>query len=148
MPRMPYLELKGSVVTKSNKIKGSAPTLFDTRNSRRLVDNPNDVLSPYRLYSLMRGFAHPDQEFVYCYKAPRELLEQFSRIRECRGYQMTPTRRIGKNSIGKVHFKSNDFVYLFFFLLNVRPFLSIVLRKTQRKGTNRGRTLVQEPLLA
>jgi hypothetical protein len=102
MPGMAYLELKGSVVTKCNKIKGSAPTLFETRNSRRLVDNPNDLLSPYRLYNLMRGFAHPDQEFVYCYKAKRLLLEQFSRLPACRGYQMDPTRRLGKNSIGKV----------------------------------------------
>jgi hypothetical protein len=99
---MPYLELKGSVITKGTKIKGSAPTLFDTRNARRLVDNPNDVLSPYRLFHLMRGFAHPDQEFIYCYKGSRELLQQYSRLPDCAGFQMNPTRRIGKNSVGKV----------------------------------------------
>mgnify|MGYP000167097994 CR=1 FL=1 len=102
MPGMPYLELKGSLVTKGLKIKGCAPTLFDTRNSRRLVDNPNDVLSPYRLYTLMRGFAHPDQEFIYCYKGNCELLDQYASLPDCRGFQMNPTRRIGKNSIGKV----------------------------------------------
>jgi hypothetical protein len=64
IPGMAYLELKGSVVTKRNKVRGSAPTLFDTRNARCLVDNPNDVLSPYRFYNLMRGLAHPYQEFL------------------------------------------------------------------------------------
>jgi hypothetical protein len=63
-----YLELKGSLVTKGNKIKGLAPTLYDMRNARRLVDNPNKVLSQYHLYLLICGFAHPDQEFIYCYK--------------------------------------------------------------------------------
>jgi hypothetical protein len=29
MPGMAYLELEGSLITKGNKIKGSAPTLFD-----------------------------------------------------------------------------------------------------------------------
>ncbi len=52
MPGMAYLEQKGSLVTKGNKIKGSAPTLYDTRNSRCLVHNPNDVLSPFRLFEL------------------------------------------------------------------------------------------------
>jgi hypothetical protein len=66
MPGMPYSELKGSLVTKGLKIKGGAPTLFDTRNSGCLVDNPNDVLNPYRLYGLMRGFAHPNKDFMYC----------------------------------------------------------------------------------
>jgi hypothetical protein len=102
MPGMCYLELKGSVITKGNKIKGCAPTLFDTRNARRLVHNPNDILSPYRLFLLMRGFAHPDQEFVYCYKGNHGLLEQYSSLPDCAGFQMNPTRRVGKNSIGKV----------------------------------------------
>lgn len=105
MPGMAYLELKGSIVTKGNKIKGTSATLYDTRNARRLVDNPNDVLSPYRLYEIMRGFAHPDQEFVYCYKASQQLLEQYARLPECSGFQMDPGRRIGKNSVGKVRIK-------------------------------------------
>jgi hypothetical protein len=50
------------------------------------VDNPNDVLSPYRLYNLMRGFAHPDQEFMYCYKVNRELLVQYISLPNCRVY--------------------------------------------------------------
>jgi hypothetical protein len=66
MPGMAYLELKGSLITEGNKIKGSAPALFDSRNLRRLVHNPNDLLSMYHLYELLRGFVHPDQEFVYC----------------------------------------------------------------------------------
>jgi hypothetical protein len=102
MPGMKFLELKGSLVDKSNKIKGSAPTLFDNRNARRLVHNPNDVLSPYRLYELLHGFAHPDQQFVYCYKGSRALLEQYESLPECCGFQTDPTKRIGKNSIGKV----------------------------------------------
>jgi hypothetical protein len=102
MPGMAYLELKGSLITKGNKIKGSAPTLFDTRNSRRLVHNPNNILSPYRLYDLLRGFAHPDQEFIYCYKANQGLLDQYQSLPACRGFQTNPTKRIGRNSIGKV----------------------------------------------
>jgi hypothetical protein len=102
MPGMAFLELKGSLVDKSNKIKGSAPTLFDTRNSRRLVHNPNDVLSPYGLYMLLRGFAHPDQQFIYCYKANEQLLEQYASLPECCGFQMNPTRQMGKNAIAKV----------------------------------------------
>ena len=102
MPGMAYLELKGSTVDKSHKIKGSAPTLFEKRRARRLVHNPNDVLSPYRLYQLLRGFAHPDQVFTYCYKANDGLIGQYQSLPECRGYQMNPTRRIGKGSIGKV----------------------------------------------
>jgi hypothetical protein len=54
---MAYLELKGSLMTKGNKIKGLAPTLYDMRNARRLVDNPNEVLSQYHLYLLICGFA-------------------------------------------------------------------------------------------
>ncbi len=115
MPGMAYLELKGSLVTKGNKIKGSAPTLYDTRNSRRLVHNPNDVLSPFRLFELMRGFAHPDQEFVYCYKGNRELLDQYASLPDCRGFQMNPTRHVGKNSIGKVSAKCKCFLYVIFF---------------------------------
>jgi hypothetical protein len=114
MPGMPYLELKGSLVTKGNKIKGSAPTLFDTRNARRLVDNFNDPLSPYGLYELLRGFSPPDQEFIYCYKANRDLLDQYSRLPDCRGFQTNPTRRIGKNSVGKVRAKLKYFSYYFF----------------------------------
>ncbi len=102
MPGMASLELKGSTVDKSHKIKGSAPTLFEKRRARRLVHNPNDVLSPYRLYQLLRGFAHPDQVFIYCYKANDGLIRQYQSLPECRGYQMNPTRRIGKGSIGKV----------------------------------------------
>jgi hypothetical protein len=44
MPGMLYFELEGYLVTKGNKIKCSAPTRFDTRNVRCLVNNPNDVL--------------------------------------------------------------------------------------------------------
>ncbi len=102
MPGMAYLELKGSIVTKCNKIKGSAPTLYNTRKARRLVDNPNDVLSPYHLYNLMRGFAHPYQEFRYCYKGDHELLEQYISLPGCHGFQRNPTHRVRKNSIGKV----------------------------------------------
>jgi hypothetical protein len=110
MPGMAYLELKGSLVDKSNKIKGSAPTLFDTRNARRLVHNPNDLLSPYRLYLLLRGYAHPDQQFIYCYKGNAQLLEQYASLPECGGYQMNPTRRIGKNSIAQVSVPMVTFV--------------------------------------
>jgi hypothetical protein len=109
MPGMPFLELKGSVVDKSNKIKGCAPTLYETRNARRLVHNPNDVLSPYALYQKLRGFAHPDQVFIYCYKANRGLLDQYESLPDCQGFQTNPTRRIGKNSIGKVRL-SNQLV--------------------------------------
>jgi hypothetical protein len=94
-----HLKLKGSLVTKGLKIKGCTPTLFNMRNSHHLVDNPNDVLSPYHIYDLMCGFTHPDQEFMYCYKGNCELL-QYSRLPDCRGLQMYPTCRIGKNSIG------------------------------------------------
>ena len=110
---MAFLELKGSVVDKSNKIKGSAPTLYDTRNSRRLVHNPNDILSPYRLYELMRGFAHPDQEFIYCYKGNNDLLDQYRSLPACGSFQMNLTRRIGKNSISKVLQKSVLSMYFF-----------------------------------
>jgi hypothetical protein len=70
MPGMAYLKLKRSMITKGNKIKGSAPTIFDSRNSRHLVHNPDDLLSRYRMYGLLRGFAHPYQEFIYCYTRP------------------------------------------------------------------------------
>jgi hypothetical protein len=102
MPWMAYLELKGSIIDKSNKIKGSAPTLFEKRRARSLVHNPNDVLSPCRLYQLLCGFAHPDQVFIYCYKANGKLLFQYENLPECSGFQMNPTRRIRKGSIGKV----------------------------------------------
>jgi hypothetical protein len=49
MPGMAYLKLKGPLITKGNNIKGSAPTLYDTRNARHLVHNPNDVLTSYHL---------------------------------------------------------------------------------------------------
>ena len=114
---MAYLELKGSVITKSNKIKGSVPTLFDARNFRRLVHNPNDILSPYHLYQLLRGYAHPDQEFVYCYKASEAILDQYSRLPDCRGFQTNPTRRIGKNSIGKVSAIRKDLCLLYYLLI-------------------------------
>jgi hypothetical protein len=107
MPGMAYIKLKGSLITKGNKIKGSTPTLYDSRNSRRLVHNPNDLLSPYRLYGLLRGFAHPYQEFLYCYKASRELLDQYTSLPDCHGFQTNPVRRIGKNSIGKFCEKLN-----------------------------------------
>jgi hypothetical protein len=75
---MAYLvELKGSLVTNGNKVKGSgAPTLFDTRNALCLVDNPNDILRPLCLYGLMRSFAHPYQESIDCYKGNWMLLDQ------------------------------------------------------------------------
>jgi hypothetical protein len=114
MPGMAFLELKGSLVDKSNKIKGSAPTLFDTRNSRRLVHNPNDVLSPYGLYMFLRQFAHPDQEFIYCYKGNEELLEQYANLPECCGFQTNPTRRIGKNAIAKVSVPNRVFLSKYF----------------------------------
>jgi hypothetical protein len=102
MPGMAYIELKGSVVDKSNKIRGSNPTLYDAKNARRLVHNPNDVLSPYALYQRLRGFAHPDQQFIYCYKASEGLLAQYESLPDCAGFQMNPIRRIGKNCVGKV----------------------------------------------
>ena len=145
MPGMPYLELKGSIVTKNNKISGSTPTLFETRKARRLVDNPNDCLSPYRLYDLLRGFAHPSQEFIYCYRANRDLQDQYSSLPDCCGFQMDPMRRIGKNSIGKVRrVKSKSFLfpYVMFFQLNVFftiPFSSVrnsTKKQISRMGTS------------
>jgi hypothetical protein len=102
MPGMAFLELKGTVTDKTNIIKGSAPTLFENRKARRLVHNPNDVLSPYRLYQLLRGFAHPDQVFIYCYQANEGLLRQYQSLPECRAYQMNPVRRVGKGMVGQV----------------------------------------------
>ncbi len=43
IPGMAYLELKGLLIAKGNKIKGSAPILYYSRNSRRLVHNTNDL---------------------------------------------------------------------------------------------------------
>jgi hypothetical protein len=108
MPGMAYPELKGSLITEGNTIKGSAPTLFDSRNTRRLVHNPNDLLSPYSLYELLHGFAHPDQEFIYCYMANHALLDQYTSLPDCRGFQTNPVRRIGNNSIGKSCEKLNE----------------------------------------
>jgi hypothetical protein len=108
MPGMAYLELKGSKIDKNTRISGTQHTLYDTRNARRLVDNPNDILSPYKLFSLLRGFAHPDQEFIYCYVANRKLRAQYSLLPDCKGFQMDPTRRIGKNTIGQVQIRENS----------------------------------------
>jgi hypothetical protein len=97
MPGMAYLKLKGSLDTKGNKIKGSAPTLFDMRNVHCLADNPNNILSPYHLYDLMHQFMYPDEEFICCYKGNHELLDQYSSLLDCRGFQMNPTCRVRKN---------------------------------------------------
>jgi hypothetical protein len=102
MPGMAFLELKGSVIDKTNTIKGSAPTLFEKRKARRLVHNPNDDLSPYHLYQLLRGFAHPDQVYIYCYQANEGLLCQYQSLPLCQGFQMNPVGRAGKNMIGEV----------------------------------------------
>jgi hypothetical protein len=56
---------------------------------------------------LLRGFAHPDQEFIYCYKANCALLDQYTSLPDCRGFQTNPVSRIGKNSIGKFCEKLN-----------------------------------------
>jgi hypothetical protein len=148
MPGMAYLELKGSLITKGNKIKGSAPTLFDKRNSRRLVHNPNDLLSPHRLYELLRGFAHPDQEFIYCYKANRVLLDHYSNLPDCRGFQTNPVRRIRKNSIGKVRAKLNLRFHVYSVLLTYSILFCPVLRETQCKSADQEWASLQKPLLA
>ncbi len=148
MPGMAYLELKGSLVDKAHKIKGSAPTLLQTKRARRLVHNPNDVLSPYRLYQLLRDFAHPDQEFIYCYKANRVLLDQYSNLPDCRGFQTNPVRRIGKNSIGKVRAKLNLRFHVYSVLLTYSILFCPVLRETQCKSADQERASLQKPLLA
>jgi hypothetical protein len=103
MPGMAYLELKGTVIDKTNTIKGSAPTLlFEKRKARRLVHNPNDDLSPYHLYQRLRGFAYPDQVYIYCYQANEGLLCQYQNLPECQGFQTNPVCRVGKNMIGEV----------------------------------------------
>jgi hypothetical protein len=102
MPGMACLQLKGSLVDKGNKIKGTAPNLYNMWNACYLVHNPNNILSPYHIYVLMSGFVHPDQEFMYCYKGNHKLLDLLSSLPYCHGFQMKPTCRIWKNSIGKV----------------------------------------------
>jgi hypothetical protein len=62
----------------------------------------------------MRGLTHPDQEFMYCYKGNHKFLDQYSRLPDCRGLQMNPTCRIGKNSIGKVCSKLSLFPYFLY----------------------------------
>jgi hypothetical protein len=125
MPGMAYLELKGSLITKGNKIKGSVATLFESRNSHRLVQNPNDLLSPYRLYELLHGFTHPYQEFIYCYKANRALLDQYTSQPDCRGFQANPASP-----------------------QNWEEFYWKVLRKTPQKSPDQERASLQKPLLA
>jgi hypothetical protein len=108
MPGMAYLKLKGLLITKGNKIKGSAPTLFDSRNSRRLVHNPNDQACTVCMSCFADLRTQPDQEFIYCYNANCVLLDQYTSLPDCRGFQTNPVRRIGKNSIGKLCMKLNQ----------------------------------------
>jgi hypothetical protein len=129
-----YLELKGSLVTKGNKIKGLAPTLYKTRNTRRLVHNPNDILSPYHHYKLICGFAHPDQECIYCYKGNRKLFAQYCRLPDCHGFQMNPTHRVGSLSAKYVEITSVH--SMFFLLLNL---LFLVPFSSARDATKKPR---------
>jgi hypothetical protein len=110
------------------------------------MDKSNDVLSLYRLYGLMHGFAHPDQEFMNCHKGNHELLDQYIRLPHCRGLQMNPTRRIGKTLLVKyvqieVFFPICSYLRFSFLVLPV-------LRETEQKSQDQRRAPLQKSLLA
>jgi hypothetical protein len=82
MPGIPYLELESSLGTKELKIVA--------------------IQRCYRLYDLIRGFIHPDQEFMYCCKSNPGLLDQYSRLPpDCCDLRSTQHAELGKTLLAK-----------------------------------------------
>jgi hypothetical protein len=70
------------------------------RDARRVAHNPNDVLSPYELYSILRKKAHPDQEYIFCHEmntTTSNLLVSFDE--RFVGVRFDPRKRMGINAI-------------------------------------------------
>ena len=66
-PGLPYIEVTGAMVDKKNRLSIGNATLYDKNNKRRIVHNPNDVLSPYALFENLTKHIHASQEAVFCH---------------------------------------------------------------------------------
>jgi hypothetical protein len=71
-PGLLFLELKGSFRDKTRKLSVSHGTLLEDAKARRVAHNPRDILSPFGRFQILCTAAHPDQEFIYHYKVPKD----------------------------------------------------------------------------
>ena len=80
-PGLNYLDIDGKLATKTKKITVAQPTLFSEPERRRTVDNPNDKITPYKIYVRMEDWMHPMQERVFCHElssSRRKVLQSYS----------------------------------------------------------------------
>jgi hypothetical protein len=100
-PNLPYLQVGGQLQQKTRKLSVSHDTFLTDRDARRVVHNPNDVLSPFGLFSIIRKKAHPDQEYVFCHQistANCDLMASFDE--RFTSVQFDPRKRMGFSVIG------------------------------------------------
>ena len=97
-----YLEITGALTHKTQKISMSNPTLYNQRDSCRVVDNPNDALSPYKLYQKIRALSHDSQEAVFCHDlsaSKSKVLIEYGHGWE--GVKYDPMKPLGPGTIQK-----------------------------------------------
>ena len=99
-----FLELNG-LQRKKNKLSQSNHTLFSRNAGRRLVDFPDDPLSPLKWYRKLHAIRGPGQPRVFCHPASKSTLNFFewgnkhSNLRE--GMLLDPEKAMGAQSIGQ-----------------------------------------------
>ncbi|OEU13161.1 hypothetical protein FRACYDRAFT_242966 [Fragilariopsis cylindrus CCMP1102] len=99
-----FLELNG-LQRKKNKLSQSNHTLFSRNAGRRLVDFPDDPLSPLKWYRKLHAIRGPAQPRVFHHPASKSTLNFFewgnkhSNLRE--GMLLDPEKAMGAQSIGQ-----------------------------------------------
>ena len=97
-----YLEVLGNLETKKKKLSLNTPTFYSDSESRRVIDNPNDILSPCSLFKKIRKLAHPNQEYVFCHTMTKSVKKKLELIDIAwRTVEYDSSRRMGATTIGK-----------------------------------------------
>ena len=62
---MKYLGIKGNLTHKTHQLSLQNPTIYNDKDARRVVYNPADPISPFKLARKIMTMVHPDQVYVF-----------------------------------------------------------------------------------
>jgi hypothetical protein len=99
---LPYIELVG-FLHKKKKLSVSRDHISQKGGSMKVAHNPADPISLYTMYKRLKNLAHPEQTYVYCHEASKDL-QVLWKTCSLGDVKMHPSRRIGENTIGKVSY--------------------------------------------
>ena len=95
------MQVGGQLQQKARKLSVSNDTYLTDKDARRVVHNPDDPLSPYGLFLIIRKMSHLDQEYVFCHDmtlAHNKLLVSFDK--RFLQVKYDPRERMGEKTIG------------------------------------------------